>query len=372
MSSSIHLVEYQHSVLVQRVASPCPPEGAVISPSRQYTKKRDGTVSKWWKVVAAVAIAFVVLLAVIAITQPKKQTAITNVDRIASIPANATKMTPAQDTYKPVILSNLWEQPVQMPGPVNTAGAEDSPFITPDGNRFFFFFTPDVSVPVEKQLLDGVTGIWWMQKNGTSWTSPEKIILCDDVSLDGAEFVQGNAMWFGSVRTGNMGEIDIYTATYAEGKWTDVTNAGRQLNVVYDIGEFHIAADGQTLYFHSGKINAGDNMDIWVSQKTNDGWSTPVRVPTVNTAANEGWPYVTPDGNELWFTRFGSPAGYQGPSIYRSVKLSNGSWGQPEEIVASFAGEPTLDSAGNIYFTHHYYSSDNKMIEADIYVAYKK
>jgi hypothetical protein len=372
VSSSIHLVEYQHGVLVQRIASPCPPEGTVISPSRQYTKKRDGTVSKWWKVVAAVAIAFVVLLAVIAITQPKKQTVFTNMDRIASIPANATKMTPAQDIYKPVILSNLWEQPVEMPGPVNTAGAEDSPFITSDGNWFFFFFTPDVSVPVEKQLLDGVTGIWWMQKNGTSWTSPEKITLCDDVSLDGAEFVRGNTMWFGSVRTGNMGEIDIYTATYAEGKWTNVTNAGRQLNVDYDIGEFHITADGQTLYFHSGKINAGDNMDIWVSQKSSDGWSTPVRVLTVNTAANEGWPYVTPEGNELWFTRFGSPAGYQGPSIYRSVKLSNGSWGQPEEIVANFAGEPTLDASGNIYFTHHYYSSDNKMIEADIYVAYKK
>jgi hypothetical protein len=329
-------------------------------------------VSRWWKVVTAVVVAFLVVIAVLAITQPRKQLVITNTNRIDSIPANATKVTPANDVYKPVILSSLWDQPVPMPGPVDTAGAEDSPFITPSSNWFFFFFTPDVSVPVEKQLLDGVTGIWWIQRNGTSWTSPEKIVLSRDVSLDGAEFVNGNTMWFASVRTGNLGEIDVYTATYAKGEWTNVINAGRQLNVDFDIGEFHITTDGQTLYFHNGKIGAGENMDIWVSKKTGDGWSTPVRVWAVDTAANEGWPFVTPDGNELWFTRFSSAAGYQGPSIYRSAKLSNGSWGPPVEIVANFAGEPTLDAVGNIYFVHHYYSMDGKMIEADIYVAYKK
>jgi len=329
-------------------------------------------MAKLWKVAVAIAVAVVVLIAVIAITQPKEKAAVTNEDRIASIPASAVKMTPALDIHKPVVLSNLWEQPVPMSGPINTAGAEDSPFITADGSWFFFFFTPNVSVPADKQLLDGVTGIWWMQRNGTGWTAPVKIVLNDEVSLEGAEFVQGNTMWFASVRTGNYGEIDIYTATYEEEEWTNVTNAGEQLNVDYDIGEFHITADGQTLYFHSGVIGSGESMDIWVSQKTETGWGTPIRVPNVNTGVSDGWPYITPDGNELWFTRDVSAAGYAGVSIYRSVKLVNGSWGDPEEIVANFAGEPTLDSAGNIYFVHHYFSADDTMIEADIYVAYKK
>jgi hypothetical protein len=39
-----------------------------------------------------------------------------------------------------------WESPVRVDAPVSTAGAEDSPFIT-----------PDVRVPVEQQLVDGVT-----------------------------------------------------------------------------------------------------------------------------------------------------------------------------------------------------------------------
>jgi hypothetical protein len=327
-------------------------------------------MSKRWIIAAAVAVAFVLVIAVIAITQPKEETVVTNSDRLLSIPADATKMTPALDSFEPVVLSDLWEQPVPKPGPVNTAGAEDSAFITPDGNWFFFFFTPDVSVPPEKQLIDGVTGIWWMQRNGTSWTSPEKIILNDDLALDGAEFVLGNTMWFASVRTGNFGEIDIYTAEYKDGEWTDVTNAGEQLNAEYDIGEFHITSDGQTMYFHGGVSDTADDLNIWVCKRTDDGWSTPVIVPNVSSDGLEGWPYVTSDGNELWFTSFSSAAYYQGPSIYRSIKQEDGSWGDPEEIVANFAGEPTLDDAGNIYFTHHYFTEDSEMIEADIYVAY--
>jgi hypothetical protein len=34
------------------------------------------------------------------------------------------------------------------------------------------------------------------------------------------------------------------------------------------------------------------------------------------------------------------------------------------------AGEPTLDSMGNVYFVHHYYRGDEG-IEADICVSYK-
>ena len=40
-------------------------------------------------------------------------------------------------------------------------------------------------------------------------------------------------------------------------------------------------------------------------------------------------------------------------------------------MISTLAGEATIDRDGNVYFTHHYYEND-KMIEADIYVAMKK
>jgi hypothetical protein len=33
---------------------------------------------------------------------------------------------------------------------VNTAGGEDSPFVTPDGNTLYYVFTPDVNIPAER------------------------------------------------------------------------------------------------------------------------------------------------------------------------------------------------------------------------------
>jgi hypothetical protein len=292
--------------------------------------------------------------------------------RAETIPATAVKMTPETDAFPPVLHSDQWQKPVPLGGPINTAGAEDSSFITPDGNNFYFFFTPDVSIPAEKQLLDGVTGIWWSQKVGGNWTEPERVVLNNDLSLDGCEFVQGDTMWFCSVRKGNIGEIDIYTAKLKNGKWTDWRNAGEQLNKQYDIGEFHLSADGDTMYFHWMGHGGLGGIDIWKSEKTDGKWGEPINLgPKVNSAADEGWPFLTSDGNELWFCGQ-SRLGYTGPAVFRSLKMADGSWGEPVEIISNFAGEPTLDDAGNIYFVHHFYSKDGKMLEADIYVAYRK
>ena len=46
-------------------------------------------------------------------------------------------------------------------------------------------------------------------------------------------------------------------------------------------------------------------------------------------------------------------------------------WQEAELIVSPLAGEPSIDGAGNLYFVHHFFIDDT-MIEADIYVAYKR
>ena len=47
-------------------------------------------------------------------------------------------------------------------------------------------------------------------------------------------------------------------------------------------------------------------------------------------------------------------------------------WIQEGELIVSrFAGEPTLDAQGHLYFVHHYYD-DGVMLEVDIYVAHRR
>jgi hypothetical protein len=303
-------------------------------------------------------------------SQASRTVTVGNLTRAEAIPAGAVKWTPQMDAHPPVLssaFSAYWQDPVPMEAPITTAGAEDSPFITPDGNNFYFVFVPDMNIDPQQQVLDQVSGIWWSQKVGGVWTEPQRVWLNDDLSLDGAEMVLGNTMWFCSVRAGRTREIDIYTAELVEGRWTNWTNLGEPLNVAYEVGELHVSADGNQIYFHSKRAGGHGGNDIWVINKVNGQWQTPQNVEAVNSAYDDGYPFLSEDGNELWFTRT-----QDAPSIYRSVKV-NGQWQPPELVLSSLAGEVTLDRQGNLYFVHHYLDDNvGKLMEADIYVCYRK
>ncbi len=294
-------------------------------------------------------------------------------DRLKAIPAGAVKMTPETDAHPPVLHSREFKKPVPLGPAVNTAGGEDSPFVTPDGNTLFLFFTPDVNVPANKQLFDGVTGIWVSRKVRGQWTQAERIMLQESgkLALDGAPTLRGNTLWFVSAREGYEG-IHHFAATSKAGAWSDVRHLGDRLCRDLKVGELHIARDG-ALYFHSDREGGKGGLDIWrMERRTPDpekewasdqGWSAPVNMAAFNTDGNEGWPFISEDGKEFWFLRT-----HQGtPALFRSKRIG-GNWSEPELMVSTFAGEPTLDASGNLYFVHHYYR-DGKMIEADIYYA---
>jgi hypothetical protein len=255
-----------------------------------------------------------------------------------------------------------------MPGPINTAGGEDSPFISKDGQLFFFFFTPDVRVPAERQLIDSVTGIYVSHRLNDGWAEPVRVMLQDpgELSLDGCEFYQDGQLWFCTVRLGLMREIDIWLADFMDGQATNWRSAGEELNLQVGLGEFHFSADWETVYFHSDRPDGEGGIDLWIAHREGDSWSTPENITVLNTPDHDGWPYLSSDGSELYFTRT-----YLGsPGIFRS-RWNGERWSEAELILSQFAGEPTLDDEGNLYFVHHYYNN-GEMLEADIYVAYRK
>jgi hypothetical protein len=286
--------------------------------------------------------------------------------RADKIPAAAVKVTPEVDVYPPIIHVEGWNQPVPLTPEINTAGAEDSPFITPDGNAFYFFFTPDMNIPVEQQLTDGVTGIWYSTWTLEGWSEAKRLHLGTGLSMDGAEVLCGEEFWFASARAGNYRGVDFWIATLHDNVASNIHNAGARLNEEIQVGELHISADGGTIFFDSPAEGGKGGTDIWVTYLVDGVWSDAENVAEVNTDANDSRPFLSQDGTELWFTRT-----YKGtPAIYRSIKTETG-WGVPELIISQFAGEPSLDAMGNIYFVHHF-MKDGKFLEADIYVAYKK
>ncbi len=283
--------------------------------------------------------------------------------RYSRIPEGKSLINPADDRLPPILHSPLWEQPQPMPGPINSPGGEDSPFITPDGRHFFFFFTPDVAIPAERQLTDGVTGIYQSKFTDGAWSDPVRLVLSDGLALDGCPTVVGNQIWFCTAREGFTG-IHWFKASYELGIWGGWELADFEPS--YQVGELHITEDLQELYFHSSRPGSLGKNDIWVSRWEDGKWAEPENIGIINSSEDDSRPFITPDGSQLWFTRT-----YQGyPAVYLSTR-TNGSWGPPELVVSQFAAEPTLDQEGNLYFVHHYIW-DGVMLDADIYVAKKK
>jgi hypothetical protein len=138
------------------------------------------------------------------------------------------------------------------------------------------------------------------------------------------------------------------------GKSQNWPSAGDHFPAGFEGGELHFSPDWQELYYHSPRAGGKGGYDIWVTRKVNGAWQEPENISIINSAETDGWPYLTPDGNELWFTRI-----YMGsPAIFKSVK-TNGEWGEPELIVSQFAGEPTLDNEGNLYFYNNLFIKHN-------------
>jgi hypothetical protein len=284
------------------------------------------------------------------------------VDRYAAIPGDVNKITPAQDKNPPLLHSDEFYEPVPLPV-INTAGGEDSPFIPGGREELYFFFAADIRQDPSVQVQNPVNGIWMSARSGGAWQEPELVWLqdYDQLALNGCPWVDGSEIIFCSARAGYTG-LNWFRAERANSGWKNwelVTFPPE-----YDVGELHI--HGDELYYGSARAGGEGGQDIWMLTRVGGAWTNPVNLAAVNTEADETRPFVTPEGNELWITRW-----YEGsPAVVRSRKVG-GSWQEGEIIVSRFAGEPTLDALGNLYFVHHFYD-EGVMLEVDIYVAYRK
>jgi hypothetical protein len=285
-----------------------------------------------------------------------------DLDRHSRIPADVVKGTPNNDQHPPILHSPEFETPVPVPG-INTAGAEDSPFIPADRDELYFFFVTDVRLDHSIQIRDPVNGIWMSRLQGGVWQEPELVLLQkpSELALNGCPFVAGEEMYFCTFRAGSA-SAQWFRAERASGKWSKWARVDFPQGLA--VGELHL--HGDTLYFGSDRPGGHGGRDIWKVVRSGGQWIGVENVEVVNTPGHEDQPYISPDGQELWFTRqyLGTPA------VFRS-RREGARWKEPELMVSQFAGEPTLDRQGNLYFVHHYYR-DGAMIEVDIYVARRK
>ncbi len=125
---------------------------------------------------------------------------------------------------------------------------------------------------------------------------------------------------------------NIYVSSFKNGAWQELKKLNDNINTKYWESHASVNKEGDKLYFTSNRDNDGDNLDIFVSHKLPDGeWDVPKKLGVaVNSPFNENTPFISPDGNTLYFSSEGhlNTGGYD---IFYS-KLVNEKWSKPQNM----------------------------------------
>jgi hypothetical protein len=220
---------------------------------------------------------------------------------------------PVADALQGLQLFEGWTDPRKLSGAMNTAGWEDSAFISYDGTRLYFGYSP----------------------------------------LDYYEFTQGNAVTVGPTgppeRPDQHGDsFDIYEARIQGGSWAIENSSANSTDPLLHEAAIGVDNDESTMAF----VQFDPEGDIYLTEKKADGtWDTPVAPPSpINTPCVEDNPHLSGDGLKLYFdsnrddidgiTCLDESGGNQ-RSIYVSTN-SGGTWSTPEKIQG--APESHVDS----------------------------
>lgn len=136
----------------------------------------------------------------------------------------------------------------------------------------------------------------------------------------------------------------IYEVNVNDIKTVEPKQLSKSINFDYYQSHAYLSKDGNTLLFTSEAEEGLGDIDIYKSVKGSDGqWSKPLNLgKTINTPYDEDSPYLSDDGQTLYFASKGHP-GYGSYDIYKSA-LENGEWSSPENL-----GMPINSPAHDIF-----------------------
>jgi outer membrane protein OmpA-like peptidoglycan-associated protein/tetratricopeptide (TPR) repeat protein len=100
----------------------------------------------------------------------------------------------------------------------------------------------------------------------------------------------------------------------------------------YSVCHPALSKDGKTLFFSSDKPGGYGGMDLYTTTREIGGqWGTPVNLgPTVNTSANEMFPFLADDGT-LYLASNGH-LGLGGLDVFSTQRVGKASWQTPENL----------------------------------------
>lgn len=178
-------------------------------------------------------------------------------------------------------------------------------------------------------------------KDNGQWKMRESVVSLNTNGNEGAQALSadGNWMFFTACgRKGGKGSCDIWFSKRIANGWSQPTNLGAPVNTPFWESQPSFSADGKTLYFVSSRPSGEGKKDIWRASITGfkaDG--TPFfgkaenLGPNVNSFGDENSPFIHHDNQTLYFSSDGW-AGMGAMDLFYSQRNEQGQWQRPSNL----------------------------------------
>ena len=198
-------------------------------------------------------------------------------------------------------INGYWTKP-------ETSPYDADPTFSPDGKRLYF-------LPMDK---DRVNGPYYVDKKGDLWSEPICMELLNrypeikyaynySLTRDGTFYFIGHAEGLGS-----MNDFGIYRMEFNNGEFFKPELLPPQINSGEGLLNWtpYIDPDERFILFSSNRLDPDNDFgDIYVCFRRTDGsWTEAINLGSgINSDKQERYPYVSPDGEYLFFTRWIEP-----------------------------------------------------------------
>lgn len=197
-----------------------------------------------------------------------------------------------------------WTQPEVAPFATDPKYRILEPFISPDGQKFFFVTNmPDMAAG---DTTDGDWDIWVMDRQDDGWGPPKN--LGAPVNSDDGEFfpsvTRDGTIYF--TRGGITTRTNfIYRCRYVDGQYTEAEKLGEGVNSTNQQFNAFIAPDESFIIVPTfGREDTHGSTDYYISfRKPDDTWSGSINMgDAINTEGGQEYSaYLSPDGKVLFF-----------------------------------------------------------------------
>ena len=205
-----------------------------------------------------------------------------------------------------------WNKAYNMGPPVNTPRNEGAQALTPDGRYMYF-------TACNREDGYGRCDLYVAERIGDKWLNPKNLGSPPNTRYWESQPTIGpdyRTLIFASDRPGGYGGLDLWVTYKTDSGWTEPVNLGKPINTAGDEFSPYLHFDGVTLYFASRGHPGMGKADLFMSRLTDTGWTEPINLGyPINTPQEESGLVVGPSGKIAYFAAV-RPEGYGSLDIY--------------------------------------------------------